>query len=240
MVTSKAQETRPGLGPAPGRRGLPRQAGRDGPARAQGPGCDRWNATNGSDARISKPLRDRPFELLLELDRRARAAQGQPEARCRPAPSGSASRSGWAARLPARARGDPRGDGFPAAVTRVPGAKPGSAASRTSAASCCRSSTCGPSSAPAAPQRSAQARVLIVASTARFPPGSSSTRCMGFRRFCTKRISADLPPTLLRCERYLAGLSSAGGGLARVQRRSLLESQQFLQAGEAPKARASA
>jgi len=32
---------------------------------------------------------------------------------------------------------------------------------------------------------------------------------MGFRRFFESEFSADLPPTLLRCERYLAGPSSA-------------------------------
>jgi len=60
------------------------------------------------------------------------------------------------------------------------------------------------------------------------------------RRFCTApnlprsaetEFTADLPPTLLRCERYLAGAFRRGAEVWPVfSLRSLLESQQFLQA----------
>ena len=54
---------------------------------------------------------------------------------------------------------------------------------------------------------------------------------MGFRRFFESEFSADLPPTLLRCERYLAGAFKRGAEVWPVfSVKTLLESQQFMQA----------
>jgi twitching motility protein PilI len=54
---------------------------------------------------------------------------------------------------------------------------------------------------------------------------------MGFRRFYESEFAADLPPTLLRCERYLAGAFKRGAEVWPVfSVRTLLESPQFMQA----------
>ena len=72
-----------------------------------------------------RALRDRPFELLKELDRRARAAsQGQPEAAASGAEwVGIAFRLGGEAFLLAREE-TREVMGYPPSVTRVPGARP--------------------------------------------------------------------------------------------------------------------
>jgi len=63
------------------------------------------------------------------------------------------------------------------------------------------------------------------------PAGLLVDEVMGFRRFYEGEFSADLPPTLLRCERYLAGAFKRGAEVWPVfSVRTLLESQQFLQA----------
>ena len=71
-----------------------------------------------------RSLRDRPFDLLRELDRRAQtAAQGQPEAAASGAEwVGIAFRLGGEAFLLAREE-TREVMGYPAMVTRVPGAK---------------------------------------------------------------------------------------------------------------------
>jgi len=54
---------------------------------------------------------------------------------------------------------------------------------------------------------------------------------MGFRRFFDAEFSPDLPPTLLRCERYLAGTFKRGPEVWPVfSVRTLLESPAFQQA----------
>jgi twitching motility protein PilI len=54
---------------------------------------------------------------------------------------------------------------------------------------------------------------------------------LGFRRFVEAEFSVDLPPTLLRCEKYLAGAFRRGEDVWPVfSLRSLLDSQAFLQA----------
>ena len=178
-----------------------------------------------------RSLRDRPYELLLELDRRARAAaQGKPEASASGAEwVGIAFRLGGEAFLLAREE-TREVMSYPAAVTRVPGAKGwvrglsnlrgqllpvidlraflGSGASTVTRAS----------------------RVLV-ANPREIPAGLLVDEVMGFRRFYESEFSAELPPTLLRCERYLAGAFKRGAEVWPVfSVRTLLESQSFLQA----------
>ncbi len=98
-----------------------------------------------------KSLRDRPFELLAELERRGRAVSAQAEPggarRARMGRRGAAHGRGP---VPGGARGDARGARRARAAPRACRARsPGSGDSPTCAASCCRSSTCGSSSAAA-------------------------------------------------------------------------------------------
>jgi twitching motility protein PilI len=72
---------------------------------------------------------------------------------------------------------------------------------------------------------------VLVANHREIPAGLMVDEVMGFRRFYEGEFSADLPPTLLRCERYLAGAFKRGAEVWPVfSMRTLLESQQFLQA----------
>ncbi len=178
-----------------------------------------------------RSLRDRPLELLKELDRRARAAaQGQPEAA-----AGGTEWVGIAFRLGGEAfllaREETREVmSYPASVTRVPGARGwirGLANVRGQllpvidlrAFLGSGNTTVGRTT-----------RVLI-ANHREIPAGLVVDEVMGFRRFYESEFSADLPPTLLRCERYLAGAFKRGAEVWPVfSVRTLLESPQFLQA----------
>ena len=72
---------------------------------------------------------------------------------------------------------------------------------------------------------------VLIANHREIPAGLVVDEVMGFRRFYESEFSADLPPTLLRCERYLAGAFRRGAEVWPVfSIRALLESPQFMQA----------
>jgi twitching motility protein PilI len=178
-----------------------------------------------------RSLRDRPFELLRELDRRARiAAQGQPEA---VAPGaewvGIAFRLGGEAFLIAREE-TREVLAYPAAVTRVPGARAwirGLANVRGQLLPVIdlRALLGAGSTAVSRSNR------VLVANHREIPAGLVVDEVMGFRRFYDSEFSPDLPPTLLRCERYLAGAFRRSAEVWPVfSVRALLESPQFMQA----------
>jgi twitching motility protein PilI len=178
-----------------------------------------------------RSLRDRPFEFLRELDRRARVAvQGEPNAAATGAEwVGIAFRLGGEAFLLAREE-TREVMGYPVSVTRVPGARAwirGLANVRGQLL-------------PVVDLRSflgsgttsvGRTTRVLVASHREIPAGLVVDEVMGFRRFYESEFSADLPPTLLRCERYLAGAFKRGAEVWPVfSVRTLLESPQFLQA----------
>jgi twitching motility protein PilI len=178
-----------------------------------------------------RSLRDRPYELLRELDRRARiAAQGQPESVASGAEwVGIAFRLGGEAFLMAREE-TREVMGSPAAVTRVPGAR-----SWVRGLSNLRGQLL-----PIIDLRAflgsgtttiTRTTRVLVANHREIPAGLLVDEVMGFRRFYESEFSADLPPTLLRCERYLAGAFRRGAEVWPVFGvRTLLESPQFMQA----------
>lgn len=183
------------------------------------------------DARELRSLRDRPYELLRELDRRARAAtQGQADA----VPNGAewvgiAFRLGGEAFLLAREE-TREVMSYPAAVTRVPGAKNwirGLANLRGQLLPVVDVRAFLGSGAT----NVTRATRVLVANHREVPAGLVVDEVMGFRRFYEGEFSPDLPPTLLRCERYLAGAFKRGAEVWPVfSVRSLLESQSFMQA----------
>jgi twitching motility protein PilI len=72
---------------------------------------------------------------------------------------------------------------------------------------------------------------VLIANHREIPAGLVVDEVMGFRRFAESEFATELPPTLIRCERYLAGAFKRGAEVWPVfSNRSLLESQQFLQA----------
>jgi twitching motility protein PilI len=176
-----------------------------------------------------RSLRERPFELLREIDRRARAAaQGQPEAVATGAEwVGVAFRLGGEAFLLAREE-TREVLAYPAAVTRVPGAR-----TWIRGISNVRGQLLPVIDLRAflgAGQTTVSRTTRVLAANHReIPAGLVVDEVMGFRRFYESEFSSDLPPTLLRCERYLAGAFKRGAEVWPVfSVRTLLESQQFL------------
>jgi len=152
-----------------------------------------------------KTLRDRPFELLAELERRGRAVSatvGQ---------DGGAGREwvGVALRMAGElflaAREETREVlGLPSALTRVPGAKPwirGLANVRgTLLPVIDLKQFIGSGTAPT----TRNTRVIVV-NHRDIPAGLMVDEVLGFRRFAETEFTGDIPPTVARCERYLAG-----------------------------------
>ena len=178
-----------------------------------------------------RSLRDRPFELLRELDRRARiAAQGQPEAVAAGAEwVGIAFRLGGEAFLIAREE-TREVLAYPAAVTRVPGARAWIRGLANVRGQLLPVIDLRAFLGAGVTTVSRSSRVLV-ANHREVPAGLVVDEVMGFRRFYDSEFSSDLPPTLLRCERYLAGAFRRGAEVWPVfSVRALLESPQFMQA----------
>ncbi len=176
-----------------------------------------------------RSLRERPFELLREIDRRARAAaQGQPEAVATGAEwVGVAFRLGGEAFLLAREE-TREVLAYPAAVTRVPGARTWIRGLSNVRGQLLPVIDLRAFLGAGLTTVSRTTRVLV-ANHREIPAGLVVDEVMGFRRFYESEFSSDLPPTLLRCERYLAGAFKRGAEVWPVfSVRTLLESQQFL------------
>jgi twitching motility protein PilI len=178
-----------------------------------------------------RTLRDQPFDLLRELERLARVAlagQGRD----------AASEREWvgvAFRMSSEnflvAREETSGVlGFPPVVTRVPGAKlwiRGLANVRGQLLPIVdlRAFLGGGMT-----QVGRSSRVLV-ANHREVPAGLLVDEVQGFRRFADNEFGASVPPTIIRCERYLAGAFRRGADSWPVfSLRTLLESVEFLQA----------
>lgn len=187
-------------------------------------------ATDTSVATL-RALRDKPFELLRELERLARVAltgQGRDAANER-------EWVGVAFRMSSEnflvAREETREVlGYPAVVTRVPGAKPwirGMANVRGQLLPVIdlRAFLGGGVTSVGRGSR------VLVANHREVPAGLLVDEVQGFRRFADNEFAAALPPTIVRCERYLAGAFRRGADSWPVfSLRTLLESAEFLQA----------
>jgi twitching motility protein PilI len=178
-----------------------------------------------------RSLRDKPFELLRELERLARVAlagQGR-DAANEHEWVGIAFRVGSENFLVAR---DETREvlGFPSVVTRVPGAKPwirGLANVRGQLL-------------PLVDLRAflgggvtniGRSSRVLVAHHREVPAGLLVDEVQGFRRFVDNEFGTTVPPTIIRCERYIAGTFRRGAESWPVfSLRSLLESPEFLQA----------
>src|SRR5262244_4626345 len=178
-----------------------------------------------------KSLRDRPFELLAELERRGRAVSAQVSQ------EGSAGREwvGVALRMAGDlylvAREETREVlGVPSSTTRVPGAK-----SWVKGLANVRGQLLpiidlrqflGSGVTPI----TRNTRVVVV-NHREIPAGLIVDEVLGFRRFAETEFSADAPPTVVRCERYLAGAFRRGPEQWPVlSLRAMLESTSFSEA----------
>ncbi len=176
-----------------------------------------------------RSLLDKPYELLLELENRARAAQA---GQVRDTQSGD-EWVGVAFRLGAEtflvAREETREVlSVPAFLTRVPGARAwirGLANVRGQLLPVVdlRGFLSG---GPAPIGRNA--RILVV-NNRDVPAGLLVDEVLGFRRFTDREFSTQLPATMLSCERYLAGAFRRNSDVWPVfGLRGLLESNEFL------------
>ena len=181
--------------------------------------------------RTLRSLRDRPFELLREIERLTRAAlsgKGDEAADGREW-VGVAIRLGTESFLVAREE-TREVLGYPAALARVPGARNwirGLANVRGQLLPVVdlRSFLGGGITATGRTAR------VVVANHREVPAGLMVDEVLGFRKFTDAEFTGDVPPTLLRCERYLAGAFKRSTESWPVfSLRSLLESPEFLQA----------
>jgi twitching motility protein PilI len=178
-----------------------------------------------------KSLRDRPFELLAELERRGRtvSAQAGPEATAGREWVGVALR--MAGDLYLVAREETREVlGVPQATTRVPGAKSwirGLANVRGQLLPVIDlRQFLGSGVTPI----TRNTRVVVV-NHREIPAGLLVDEVLGFRRFAEGEFSGDAPPTVARCERYLAGaFRRAEEQWPVLSLRAILESPAFAEA----------
>jgi twitching motility protein PilI len=176
-----------------------------------------------------RELRDRPYELLRELERRGRAAAGGRD--------GSAGREwvGVAFRLGPEsflvARDETREVlAVPANLTRVPGARSWIRGLANVRVQLLPVIDLRQYLGSGATQPGRNVRVLVV-NHRDIPAGLLVDEVLGFRRFAEPEFVATPPPTLVRCERYLAGAFRRGGEAWPVLSLKLLvESPSFLQA----------
>lgn len=188
------------------------------------------STTSGNGDRL-RGLRDRPFELLKELEKRSRnvAAVNAPETGAGREWVGVAFRMGGETFLVAREE-TREVLGYPAVITRIPGAKgwvKGLANVRGQLLPMLDLRQFLGSGATA-PQRNTR---VVVINHREIPAGLIVDEVLGFRRFAESEFDAEAPPTVIRCDSYLAGAFRRGGEVWPVlSLKSLVESQSFLQA----------
>ena len=178
-----------------------------------------------------RSLRDRPFELLKELEKRSRALTPGSVSGAETAKEwvGVAFRMGGETFLVAREE-TREVLGYPAAVTRIPGAKTwvkGLANVRGQLLPLLDLRQYLGSGATASGRNTR----IIVVNHRDVPAGLMVDEVLGFRRFAESDFNPDPPPTVIRCDAYLAGAFRRGGEVWPVlSLKSLVESQSFLQA----------
>ena len=185
---------------------------------------------SGTDVSL-RSLRDRPFELLKELEKRSRSvtAGNAPEAAAGHEWVGVAFRIGGETFLVAREE-TREVLGYPAVITRIPGAKnwvKGLANIRGQLLPMLDLRQFLGSGATT-PGRNTR---IVVVNHREIPAGLIVDEVVGFRRFAEPEFNAEPPPTVIRCDSYLAGAFRRGGEVWPVlSLKSLVESQSFLQA----------
>jgi twitching motility protein PilI len=178
-----------------------------------------------------KSLRDRPFELLAELERRGRAVSAHLNEQADAGREWVGVALRMAGDLYLVAREETREVlGVPATSTRVPGAKPwikGLANVRGQLLPIIDlRQFLGSGVTPI----TRNTRILVVHHR-EIPAGLLVDEVLGFRRFAENEFSGEAPPTVARCERYLAGAFRRGEEQWPVlSLRAVLESPAFAEA----------
>lgn len=180
---------------------------------------------------LIRALRDKPYDLLVALERRGRSASAQP------GETATADREwvGVAWRMAGEAYLVAREETrevlpYPSQLTRVPGAKAwikGLANVRGALLPVIDlRQYLGSGPTPL----TRNTRVLVV-NHRDVPAGLMVDEVLGFRRFTDGEFSGDAPPTIVRCERYIAGAFRRGAEAWPVlSLRLLVENPGFLDA----------
>ena len=188
------------------------------------------NTAVGSELSL-RSLRDRPFELLKELEKRSRAvtAGNVPEASPGREWVGVAFRMGGETFLVAREE-TREVLGYPAVVTRIPGARSWVKGLANVRGQLLPMLDLRQFLGSGATTSGRNTRVVVV-NHRDIPAGLMVDEVLGFRRFAEAEFNAEAPPTVIRCDSYLAGAFRRGGEVWPVlSLKSLVESQSFLQA----------
>ena len=188
----------------------------------------------GTEAQVPvvlRSLRNRPFDLLLEMEQRGRIAateQGRDVGVGR-------EWVGVAFRLSGEvflvAREETREVmGMPNAITRVPGARGWVKGVANVRGQLLPILDLRQYLGSGVTQSGRNTRVLVV-NHREVPAGLMVDEVLGFRRFADKEFSADAPPTVVRVDRYIAGAFRRNNEVWPVlSLRTLVESPSFLQA----------
>ncbi len=188
-------------------------------------------STVGAGDSSLRSLRDRPFELLKELERRSRtvATANPPAAESGREWVGVACRMGGETFLIAREE-TREVLGYPAAITRIPGAKSWVRGLANVRGALLPMLDLRQFLGSGATTPGRNTRVVMV-NHREIPAGLIVDEVLGFRRFAESEFNAEAPPTVIRCDMYLAGAFRRGGEVWPVlSLKSLVESQSFLQA----------
>jgi twitching motility protein PilI len=188
-------------------------------------------ATESQNPVALRSLRDRPFDLLLEMERRGRAAaaeQGRDVGVGREWVGVALRMSGEIFLV---AREETREVmGMPSAITRVPGARSWVKGLANVRGQLLPILDLRQYLGSGVTQSGRNTRVLVV-NHREVPAGLMVDEVLGFRRFADKEFSADVPPTVVRVDRYLAGAFRRNNEVWPVlSLRTLVESPSFLQA----------
>jgi twitching motility protein PilI len=188
------------------------------------------STTSGIETSL-RSLRDRPFELLKELEKRSRAVSTGSVAETSVGREwvGVAFRMGGETFLVAREE-TREVLGYPAAITRIPGAKSWVKGLANVRGQLLPMLDLRQFLGSGATTSGRNTRVVVV-NHRDIPAGLMVDEVLGFRRFAETEFNAEAPPTVIRCDSYLAGAFRRGGEVWPVlSLKSLVESQSFLQA----------
>jgi twitching motility protein PilI len=186
-------------------------------------------ASGGGD--VLRGLRDRPFELLKELEKRSRnlSAGNAPDAAVGKEWVGVAFRMGGETFLVAREE-TREVLGYPAVVTRIPGARSWVKGLANIRGQLMPMLDLRQFLGSGSTVTGRNTRIIVV-NHREIPAGLMVDEVLGFRRFAESEFNTEPPPTVVRCDSYLAGAFRRGGEVWPVlSLKSLVESQSFLQA----------
>ena len=180
---------------------------------------------------LIRALRDKPYDLLVALDRRGRAASAAPgeEAAADREWVGVAWRMAGEVYLVAREE-TREVLPCPSQLTRVPGAKSWVKGLANVRGALLPIIDLRAFLGSGATPLTRNTRVLVV-NHRDVPAGLLVDEVLGFRRFTDGEFGADAPPTIVRCERFVAGAFRRGNETWPVlSLRQLVENPGFLDA----------